>query len=261
MTDTEDKMTIYVVSHKKIDAKLPEGYKGIAVGPLAQDPPKGFVSDNTGDNISNKNANYCELTAQYWIWKNDNESDIIGLCHYRRFFTTKMFSNDRKYILNRSQIIHDIKKSGYDIILPVRPIARRTVKEIYLDYGFEKDLDILREVISQKYPQYVSEYDSLLNRHSNYIANMMITKKETFDEYSDWLFNILFDVEKKVDISTYTPQQARIFGFMSERLLEVWVRQKQLRVKHYRVMNTEMKYSAKDHLVDLASCIMNPFKY
>lgn len=261
MTAAENKMTIYVVSHKQIHEQLPEGYKGIAVGPLAQNPPEGFVSDNTGDNISKKNANYCELTAQYWIWKNDRESDIVGLCHYRRFFTAQVFSNDRKYILSRAQVIQDIENKGYDIILPIRPIARRTVKEIYLDFGFEKDLDILREVILEKYPQYVSEYDLLLKRHSNYIANMMITKKEIFDKYSAWLFDILFEVEKRVDISTYTVQQARIFGFMSERLLEVWVRKNKLSIKHYRVMNTEMKYSTKDHLVDIASYIINPFNY
>ena len=75
---------IYVVSHK--DIRMPEGniYIPVQVGP-AKDDFSGFVRDNTGENISEKNPNYCELTAQYWAWKN-RKADVKGLVHYRRCF-------------------------------------------------------------------------------------------------------------------------------------------------------------------------------
>lgn len=51
-------------------------------GKLAQD----MMADNTGDNISFKNKSYCELTTQYWAWKNV-EAEYYGFCHYRRYFS------------------------------------------------------------------------------------------------------------------------------------------------------------------------------
>lgn len=215
-----DKTGIYVVTHKNVNLTLPNCYKKIAVGSLVFEELNGeYIKDNKKDNISSKNANYCELTAHYWMWKNA-EADVIGLCHYRRFFTKKIFSNSINYVLTEADILKTLE-SGYDIILPYRPCARRTVRDIYCDFGFLEDWNILRGVIAEKTPDYLKEFDALTNRHSNYCANMLICKKELFDEYSKWLFDILFEVEKRVNLEGYDNQQARIFGFMSERLLEV----------------------------------------
>ena len=254
-------ITIYTVTHKPVDLsalKLDPCYQLIRVGPYAKDETSDLAADNTGDNISEKNPNYCELTAHYWMWKNDR-SDIIGLCHYRRYFTESSLSEDTSHILSQKTIEETLQK--YDIILPYRPVARRTVKQIYLDFGFEKDLDNLRAVISEKYPDFVADYDTVMNQHSNYPANMLICSKKLFDAYSAWLFDILFEVEKRTDLTGYTPQQARIYGFMSERLLEVWVRHKQLRIKHYRWLNTEKDYAMKAKALDILSIAMNPFKH
>lgn len=79
------KAEVYVVSHKKTKMPKAEIYLPLQVG---KDPEnfKGFLRDNTGDNISAKNENYCELTAQYWATKN-RTADVKGLVHYRRFFS------------------------------------------------------------------------------------------------------------------------------------------------------------------------------
>ncbi|MBQ8514235.1 MAG: DUF4422 domain-containing protein [Ruminococcus sp.] len=252
---------IYVVSHKRFNPVAGGCYKTIAVGPglLSDKSFHEYLRDDSGDNISSKNPNYCELTAHYWMWKN-SKADVIGLCHYRRYFTTKVFSDDPAYIPDEKQIL-SILDSGYDIVLPYRPVARRTVKEIYCDFGFTKDLDTLRAVLSEKYPEYLGEYDALMERHSNYPANMMICSKALFDEYSAWLFDILFEVEKRTDLTGYTPQQARIYGFMSERLLEVWVRQKKLKIKHLRLVNTEKTYTLKSRCTEVLGIALNRFKY
>ncbi|MFT8647164.1 MAG: DUF4422 domain-containing protein, partial [Liquorilactobacillus nagelii] len=79
------KAEVYIVSHKLV--KLPQDrmYVPIQVG-TADENFTGFVRDNTGDNIAAKNPNYCELTAQYWAWKN-RTADVKGLVHYRRYFS------------------------------------------------------------------------------------------------------------------------------------------------------------------------------
>ena len=45
-----------------------------------------FQGDNTGENISQKRLSFCELTVQYWAWKN-LAADYYGLCHYRRYLS------------------------------------------------------------------------------------------------------------------------------------------------------------------------------
>ena len=89
------KVKILVACHKKDVMATQYPYEPIHVGKdLHLDIDLGIITDNTGDNISNKNASYCELTAMYWAWKNLKDVDVIGLCHYRRYFS---FSNAEGY--------------------------------------------------------------------------------------------------------------------------------------------------------------------
>lgn len=253
-------MKIYVVAHKKADIEkldLDSCYQLIRVGGYAKEESD-LLSDRTGDNISDKNPNYCELTAQYWIWKNDKSSDVVGLCHYRRYLSTALWSADPRYILKEEQILQDLKK--YDIILPIKPIARRKVKDIYLDFGRQRDLDTLREVIGELFPEYLEVYDSEMNAHCNYVANVLITTKKIYDDYSKWLFTILFEVEKRTDLTGYSVQEQRIYGFMSERLLGVWIKKNAYKLKKYRLINTETHYDLRAHLVDLVSAVNSSFR-
>jgi len=253
-------VAIYVVTHKEVNLTLPPCYKIIAVGSFSDSEKSScYLRDNIGDNISRKNPNYCELTAHYWIWKNAQE-DIVGLCHYRRFFTTHILSNSKKHVLYE-QKIQQVFNHGYDIILPYHPVARRTVRDIACNYlGLESDWDTMRSVIAEKEPEYIAEFDALAKRHSNYPCNMLICHKELFDRYSEWLFGILFELEKRIDISGYDIQKARIFGYFSERLLEVWVKKNNLKIKHYRCLNTEKKYDFKSNILNILSVIIERFR-
>ena len=85
---------IIVATHKKYWMPSDPVYFPIHVGaegkkdPMGHPLDLGYIKDNTGENISDKNKNYCELTGLYWAWKNLN-ADYIGLAHYRRHFTVK----------------------------------------------------------------------------------------------------------------------------------------------------------------------------
>jgi len=229
---------IYVITHKKIelsDSLKAKGYELLSVG-----GPKGNdgVCDNSGDNISSKNANYCELTGAYWIWKNiDNE--IKGFCHYRRFFTKKTLKYNENKVLSAKEICNILKAKPNVVIMPERKYYNISATELYLRCGYQKDLDTTREVIFEKYPEYVKTYDKLMKCNYGYITNMMIAKKELYDAYHAWLFDILFEVEKRTDISNYTKAEARIYGYISERLLGVWLIQNNIETVEFQSINTE----------------------
>ena len=76
---------ILVAVHKPYWMPADDVYLPLHVGKSGKEDI-GFAGDDTGENISHKNANYCELTGLYWAWKN-LAADYIGLCHYRRYFT------------------------------------------------------------------------------------------------------------------------------------------------------------------------------
>lgn len=252
------KTNIYVVTHKWFNDSIcqDKGFIPIAVGnELINSQLCKYMKDNTLDNISQKNPNFCELTAQYWIWKNDKIADVKGLCHYRRYFSKSNLLNSMKYIINIKYINQMIFAKHYDAIVSKRTYSYRGVKQAYLDCGYEKDLNITRDVIRELYPDYINSYDTIINGCWGYVANMLITTSKLFDQYSNWLFDILFEVEKRTDISKYSQQEARIYGYISERLLGVWIFHNKLRVKELRIVNIEQHSGIMEYLKSLSELL------
>lgn len=229
-------MKIYVVTHKKYERDLPENYEYIQVN--SKDNKIYNLTDSTGDNISEKNPFFCELTAAYWIWKNDKENDVVGLSHYRRFLITNKFSSSIKKYVNEKEVNKKLQK--YDIISTKLYKTIETVKQHMLINVHEKDYNILRETIKRLYPEYLCSFDNVMLGHKTYLLNMFICKKELFDEYYEWLFNILFEMEKQVDMTGYTVQEKRLYGFLSERLFTVYVLHNNLKVCSYSTYITEV---------------------
>ena len=234
----EKNIKIYVADHKEADFPKDKIYVPIQVGAEGK-KDLGYIRDNTGDNISMKNPNYCELTGTYWIWKND-DSDIVGLTHYRRYFFNKN-SNKLENVLDKKEIEQLL--NNYDIIVPEKiRIIQYTIKEAYCKLHKEKDLDKCRKIVNELYPDYIHSFDEVMSKHSFYACNMFITSKKIFDEYYKWCFDILFELEKRTDISDYDNYNKRIYGFMSERLFNVWLNyHKELKKKEMPVYNTDKK--------------------
>lgn len=221
---------ILVATHKKYWMPKDSVYVPVQVG-AALHPALGYVPDNTGDNISAQNPNYCELTALYWAWKN-LDCEYIGLCHYRRYFGHKVYSKDiekkKGAIFHREDYGKLLQK--YDVILPVkRNYYIETVRSQYEHAHYKKDLDEVERIISEKYPGYSDAFTRVMNRRKLHILNMFVMKKSLFDEYCTWLFDILFELEKRTDLSGYDSYEARLFGFMSERLFNVWLERQNLK--------------------------------
>lgn len=248
------KNLIYVVTHKNFNYKLKDNYIPIQVGKTNTGNQLPYISDDTGDNISEKNSNYCELTAIYWIWKNVSDYENIGIVHYRRYFVYGIKSKlvDDYYI--------DKYLKEYDVILPYEYVTESNVYNHFINStsGREKDLINLRKVISEEYPNYINDYDYIMNSKSISYCNMFIMSKNNFVRYCEWLFDILFALEKITDLSGYTKQEQRIYGFLSEFLLNVWVKHNKMKVKHcsmYYIEHNKMKNFLKKIKLGLRGCL------
>lgn len=219
---------IFIACHKLCDVPKDDLYLPLHVG--AQDKESfGFVQDNTGDNISSKNPLFCELTGLYWCYKN-LEYDYLGLAHYRRYFTLKSKTyikqnGELNSVLNKEECNELLK--DYKIIVPNR--RKYYIETLYSHYSHtfdEKQLIETRSIINELYPSYLNIFDKTLKQRSAYIFNMFIMNRELINEYCEWLFDILFELEKRIDTSNMTAFEKRYIGRVSERLFNVWLNHK-----------------------------------
>ena len=212
---------IIVCTHKPYWMPGDPLYVPVQVGAALRPPIEGLRGDDTGANISGKNANYCELTGLYWAWKN-LDTEYLGLAHYRRHFTLRRGTSDRRDALTLDQAQRLL--GGVDVILP-KP-RNYWIETNYSQYAHAHhgiDLDTTRAIIAEKYPAYLTAFDKSMKRTVGHRFNMFIMKRELADRYCEWLFDILFELERRLDISDYNDNDARVFGFVSERLLDVWL--------------------------------------
>lgn len=214
-------LTILVASHKPDRVYHDDVYTPIHVGRAVSRFKKemaGMIGDDTGDNISDKNGAYCELTATYWAWKNLKGTEYIGLAHYRRYFATK-FSSD---------MIDELFKSC-DVVLPAPYLHDR-----YNEMKMARTLDMEDEVIflkvfKKKYPEYEQSLIDYMYGFRDYPYNMFIMRWNQFDEYCKFLFSILFECERLMKPLSYTCSSRRL-GYIAEYLLPIFCLHNKLRI-------------------------------
>lgn len=226
---------IYVIAHKPFQCDAVTKKKGYQVLQVGSAPTiKGSLRDNTGASISEKNPSYCELTGHYWMYQNTSD-DYIGLVHYRRYFVNHLWHKiDEKMplslrIMSFGKAKRLLKK--YDIIVPERwTMNGETILEHWNHNHHPEDLQIVRDIIDRSYPEMMTAFDEVMNQKGMFLCNMFVMGRTLFDDYSKFLFSVLFEAEKSVNVSTTSAYQKRVFGFLSERLLNVWIRYKGLKV-------------------------------
>ncbi|MGN0194651.1 MAG: DUF4422 domain-containing protein [Pseudoramibacter sp.] len=228
MKDISGRIQIIVATHKKY--RMPEDpmYLPLHVGAEGKTDGEGhpldlgYVKDNTGDNISEKNAGYCELTGLYWAWKH-LQADYIGLVHYRRYFVKKPLRRDRfQSILTYEDLAPLLDQ--YQVFVPKK--RRYYIETLYSHYAhthYAVQLDTTRDIIKQYYPDYIEDFDRITRKSSGYMFNMMIMARPLVDEYCAWLFKILAELEQRVDMSELSPFQRRYFGRIGEIIFNVWL--------------------------------------
>lgn len=217
-----DKLKIFVACHKKTEVYKDEVYMPIQVGKsLHPDLDLGFLCDNSGDNISSRNSHYSELTAQYWMWKNVCDAEYVGLCHYGRYFETK-FTNAN---------IDDFLGDNNDVILCRKECSKISVANHLQVFTSLEEVYIFYKCLLDKTQVDKSLIDAFLSQNRFSPRNMFIMRKELFDEFAEWEFSILEEVEKHIKFSPYT-RGKRSLGYLSEPLLSLFCNIRKLRV-HY----------------------------
>ena len=221
----------------------------------------------------------------YWAWKNLKDADVIGLCHYRRYFdfhkqcrnvfphtsfpTSAFGSVD---ISIPDSVIEEVKKGT--IVIPEPNVYAHNLMADYCIWHNSDDFRVLKQVILEtQEPEYREAFFKVFYQQNKLIScNMFLMRWQDFDSYCSWLFPVLGLVEEKIDISHYNPVQRRIFGYMSERLLNVWLTAQQIKTYPAKVILFDdkpdplaaysgLKYWIRKNINNLGMAILKPRKH
>lgn len=208
------KLHVYVACHTAdhvLKEKMPRRSFEIPIqaGAALTDRRIAAVLDNEGENISEKNRKYCELTALYWIWKH-GKADYLGLSHYRRRFDIS------------EQMAMKLPESHIDVVVTVPVLNVKGVKQQYSRDHIETDWNICMRTVKTLSPQYRDAAEKIEKGNYYYGYNMLIARREILDQYCEWLFPILFQCEKEIGDREDT-YQGRYIGFLAERLMTVFL--------------------------------------
>lgn len=241
---------LYVATHKPFLPPSDCFYAPIQVG-AHLGHLSDYLTDDTGDNISFKNHLYGELTALYWIWKNDNISNYVGLCHYRRYFL-----NSTHQLLTSDEC--DKIFNNYDIILPYKAFCPgMNYYEMYARSHNIHDLKVIEDVIARTKPEYLYDYQQAIHSDTYYMGNLFITSRELFASYAQWLFEIFNEAEPLIDVSSYDLYHQRVYGFLSEQMLMAWINHHHLRVCELEVTITTDKAETTELISDVFEFLGN----
>ncbi len=187
-----------------------------------------MIGDDTGENISYENDSYNEMTALYWAWKNYDElgdPDYIGLNHYRRHFvlngTDKIVYNIQDF--NKDTYLDQIGYSeekmhqfveGCDFVTHLGHVIN--VYNHYIENQRKTDIDLANQIVLEQHPEYKEVMDEYYAGDDSNFCNMNIFSKKIFFEYCEWIFPILDEFKKRVDVD-----EKRFF--ISERLTGIYI--------------------------------------
>ncbi len=241
---------VIVATHKNYKMPVDEMYLPVQVGAAGKAGIGEYQRDDEGENISELNPYFCELTGLYWGWKNIT-ADYIGLAHYRRHFTLHPQEKDKwKAVLRKSEIRDKLGQ-----IKAFVPSKRRYyIETLYSHYAhthYAYQLDETRKVIKEKYPEYINSFDKVMKQRWGYMFNMMIMERTLFDNYCSWLFDILFELRARIGKETeegLDKYQGRFYGRISEIIFNVWLLEQQ---KTGSIGSLEVKEVPLVHMEDI----------
>lgn len=179
------------------------------------------------------------------------------LNHYRR-----LFLDDDKKLLSKEEV--ERLAEEYDVLVPYPKHYPVSIRQQYEIMHFPEDFAILEEVVRKNYPDYNVEkiWDK---SNTGFLYNMFGMSKDWFDKAMTFVFTVLDEVESRIDISQYDRQQARVFGFMSERLLSLFIQENFSKIKYLPIRFVDAQDAVhvikeKNRINDILFTVQRPFQ-
>lgn len=231
-------MNILVAAHKPYQMPASTIYQPVFVGAALKDNmPDGYVGDDTGTNMSEMNPHFNELTALYWAKYNLKDEDILGLMHYRRYLGRKA-SHSLSDILSEEDIAAALAE--VDVLVPkARNYFIEDQQTHYFNAHEHEPFNVMKEVIASDFPAYSAAFEEVCHSTKAHLFNMQMMKQSDFQDFTDFLFGVLAKVEPQVPYEEYEGQESRVFGFLSEYLLDTWMKTNQKTYREYPLVTTE----------------------
>lgn len=248
---TQPTVKIIVSCHKEFPIPSSDVYLPVQVGAVnAAHVLPGMQPDNEGENISDRNFTFCELSAQYWAWKH-LDADYVGQCHYRRYFcfgdaagetddhaqvVVPQLSEDTAHKLGlddgdhiRQEVLKaDITTAHWWDVRGVKTPrgASRDVAEHMISYGIysEADLALLKEIVRERQPEYLEDLEAYLSGDKYLGYNCFVMRRKAFDALCSFEFDVLLEFDHRTSYEGRTRNQRRICGYMGEVLYSVFIR-------------------------------------
>lgn len=233
ISHTGPAIKLFICCHKEENTQFYPLLTPIQAGArYHQEKWDGYLQDSIGDNISDRNHSYCELTTLYWIWKNV-KADYYGLFHYRRFLYPDVLTK-KAYRIEKEPVMPLLNKLGYehfseliqqyDLIVPIGEKRYETVYSHYKSapYHHIDDLERVGIIIKSQCPEYEKAWGRYISGTTHYFGNIAIFSKSTLNDYCEWLFSILDEFDNQTDVSAYGSREMRVDGYLGERLLGVY---------------------------------------
>ncbi len=239
----EQTFAVIVAAHKPYWMPTDPMYLPIQVG-SAGAPSLGWLRDDEGDNISEKNATFCELTGLYWLWKH-RQADVYGLTHYRRYFAKGSWLLPKKQRILTTEAARALMKRHAVVVPRKRRYWIETNYSHYIHAHHEQDLLLTKVILQERCPAYLPAWEASMARRSGHRFNMFLMRRPLFEAYCAWLFDILLELEARLDISAYSAKDRRVFGYVAERLLDVWLDTNQQAYAELPVVNLENQHWGK----------------
>lgn len=207
-------LTVFVATHVKCDPPHDPIYVPLHVGRYGK-KDLGYLGDDTGENISDLNFLYGELTGLFWIWQNVYDMDYVGLCHYRRYFL-----NSKRQAMGKSDYVRLLEQ--YDAIVPKHAECEESYYKHFGKAHNKHDLDAVERALKRIYPKYADAYDKVMEGSIYYGGNLVVTSLPILKAYAEWLFNIFMEASGEIDVSGYDDYHKRVYGFLSEQMFYVF---------------------------------------
>ena len=216
---------IAVAAHKPYRMPADRMYLPLQVGAAGRESI-GYRRDDEGENISELNPYFSELTGLYWAWKH-LDADYVGLAHYRRHFSLRRRRGRWESVLREEQLRPCLP--AVRLFLPKK--RRYWIETLYSHYAHthdERHLEAAREAISERTPAYLPYFDRAVSRRSGYMFNMMIAERTLLNDYCAWLFDILFAARRRLkpEEKTLSAYRRRFYGRISEIIFNAWLEKK-----------------------------------